>query len=210
MGAAVQMQQLAEAGAGFAPAPVPAALPALPHEPGLLEGELDEAVGEGHGVVAAGKAVEVADVPPGEALAIEAQDTLHLGRRGFAARGAQAAAVIERDAAPGIVARPPPPHAARIEVEDVGGLQPRDRPTRMMTSWIFMARSTAAAANTMGTSLAAHGCTRAYLKSGHFICSRERTDHVLPTAPTTRLMSAMRRHSMPLSQAGAGSARGSP
>src|SRR6266508_5467221 len=52
---------------------------------------------------------------------------------------------------------------------------------RMMTSWIFMARSTAAAANTMGTSLVAHGCTPAYLKSGHFICSRERTDHVLPT-----------------------------
>ena len=37
------------------------------------------------------------------------------------------------------------------------------------------------AANTMGTSLVAPGCTPAYLKSGHFICSRERTDHVLPT-----------------------------
>src|SRR6266508_6688543 len=58
---------------------------------------------------------------------------------------------------------------------------------RMMTSWIFMARSTAAAANTMGTSLVAHGCTPAYLKSGHFICSRERTDHVLPTPPESGL-----------------------
>src|SRR5213595_1994171 len=52
---------------------------------------------------------------------------------------------------------------------------------RMMTSWIFMARSTAAAANTMVTSFADHGCTPDYPKSGHFTCSRERTDHVLPT-----------------------------
>src|SRR5215813_8375306 len=61
---------------------------------------------------------------------------------------------------------------------------------RMMTSWIFMARSTAVAANTMGTSLAAHGCTAACLKSGHFICSRERTDHVLPTARAPSLPGA--------------------
>src|SRR5207247_6795400 len=42
--------------------------------------------------------------------------------------------------------------------------------------------STAAAANTMVTSFADHGCTPDYPKSGHFTCSRERTDHVLPTS----------------------------
>src|SRR5262252_8521200 len=52
---------------------------------------------------------------------------------------------------------------------------------RMRTSWIFMARSTAAAGNTIGTSLVADGCTPADPNSGHSTCSRERTDHVLPT-----------------------------
>src|SRR5574342_1004110 len=124
------MQQLAEAGAGLAPAPVPPARPALADEPGLLQGELDEAVGQGHGVIAAGETVEVADVPAREALAIETQEALDLGRRRVAARGAQTAAIIERDAPPGLVARSPAPHAARVEAEDVGGLQPRDRPTQ--------------------------------------------------------------------------------
>src|SRR5436309_1069631 len=52
---------------------------------------------------------------------------------------------------------------------------------RMMTSCRFMARSTAAAANTIGTSRDAYGCTAHRSQSGHFTCSRERTDHVLPT-----------------------------
>ena len=100
MGAAIEVQEFAEAGAGLPPAPMPAARPGLADQPGLLQGELDEAVGEGHGVIPAGEAVEVADVPAGEALAIEAQDALHLGRRRFAARGAQTAAVIEGERPP--------------------------------------------------------------------------------------------------------------
>src|SRR5881397_1157508 len=52
---------------------------------------------------------------------------------------------------------------------------------RMMTSWIFMARSRAAAASTIVTSLVDDGCSATPGKSGHFTCSRERTDHVLPT-----------------------------
>src|SRR2546428_8883705 len=56
---------------------------------------------------------------------------------------------------------------------------------RMRTCWIFMARSTAAAANTMVTSFVDHGCTPDCPKSGHFTCSRERTDHVLPTVKHT-------------------------
>src|SRR5712691_7008783 len=53
---------------------------------------------------------------------------------------------------------------------------------RMMTSWTFIARSTAAAAETMVTPFADHGCSLDRAKSGHFTCSRERTDHVLPTS----------------------------
>src|SRR5437867_2648894 len=58
---------------------------------------------------------------------------------------------------------------------------------RMMTSWIFMARSRAAAASTIVTSLIDDGCSATPGKSGHFTCSRERTDHVLPTRRATLL-----------------------
>jgi hypothetical protein len=130
MRAAIEMEQLAEAGARLPPAPVAAARPALAHEAGFLEGELDEAVREGHGVLAPGKAIEVADVPAGKAVAIEAQEALDLEGRRFPARGAQAAPVIEGDDPAGFVARPPAPHAPGIEAEDIGRLQPADRPTQ--------------------------------------------------------------------------------
>src|SRR5260370_21098087 len=58
---------------------------------------------------------------------------------------------------------------------------------RMITSWTFIARSTAAAAKTMITPLVDHGCTAERSKSGHFTCSRERTDHVLPTSARGRV-----------------------
>src|SRR2546428_13977178 len=67
---------------------------------------------------------------------------------------------------------------------------------RMRTCWIFMARSTAAAANTMVTSFVDHGCTPDCPKSGHFTCSRERTDHVLPTVDRDRLTASGREHSV--------------
>ena len=51
----------------------------------------------------------------------------------------------------------------------------------MMTCWIFIARSTAAAANTMVTPFVDHGFSPDGSKSGHLTCSRGRTDHVLPT-----------------------------
>src|SRR5213593_1779788 len=54
---------------------------------------------------------------------------------------------------------------------------------RMMTSWIFMARSRAAAASTIVTSLIDDGCSATPGKSGHFTCSRERTDHVKCPTP---------------------------
>ena len=103
MGAAVEVQQLAEAGARLAAPAVTAARAALADETGLLQRELDEAIGQRHGVVAPGEAVEVADVPAGEALPIQAQDALHLHGRRFAARRAHP---------PTIIAGPPAPPAS--------------------------------------------------------------------------------------------------
>src|SRR5439155_18546186 len=48
-------------------------------------------------------------------------------------------------------------------------------------------RSRAAAASTIVTSLIDDGCSATPGKSGHFTCSRERTDHVLPTRRRRRV-----------------------
>src|SRR5437660_5928088 len=45
----------------------------------------------------------------------------------------------------------------------------------------------------MSALLVAHGSIPARLQSGHFICSRERTDHVLPTPANSWLAAANRR-----------------
>jgi hypothetical protein len=66
--AAVQVQQLAEAGPGLAAPAVAASGPAFAHQPRLLKGELDEAVGQRHAVIPAGEVVKVADVEPGVAV----------------------------------------------------------------------------------------------------------------------------------------------
>ena len=174
-GAAVRRSRRAAPGGGGGG---PAQRPGGPA--GFLQGELDESVGERHGVVAAGEAVEVADIPAGKALAVETPDALDLERRRLAARGALTPPIIEGELVSRLVARPPATHAARIEAQDVGRLQPPTAPlnARTMTSWIFMARSTAASAQSMVTSLD-HGSMGDRPKSGHFTCSRERTDHVL-------------------------------
>ena len=65
MAAAVEVQELAEAGARLAPAPMAAAGAPLADEAGLVQRELDEAVGQGHAVIAPGEVVEVADVEAG-------------------------------------------------------------------------------------------------------------------------------------------------
>src|SRR5207247_3613986 len=52
---------------------------------------------------------------------------------------------------------------------------------RQMTSCSFIIRSTAPHAMPMNGLLSIHGCTWVRPKSGHFTCTRERTDHVLPT-----------------------------
>src|SRR5437773_1830301 len=122
MGTAIEMQQLAHAGAGLATAPMAAARAPLAHEPGFLQGEPDEAIGERHRVIAPGKAIEVADVPAGEALAVQPQDALDLGGRGLAPRRAHPAPIIQRHRPAGLIAGAPAPHAAWIEAQDVGGL----------------------------------------------------------------------------------------
>ena len=60
------------------PAIRPAA-PAAMDQPGLLQDELDEALGQRHVVIAPGEAIEVPNVPAGKPLAIELQDALDFG-----------------------------------------------------------------------------------------------------------------------------------
>ena len=62
MVAAIEVEQFAEAGAGLAAPAMAAAGAALGDEPGLLQGELDESVGERHAVIAPGEVVKVADI----------------------------------------------------------------------------------------------------------------------------------------------------
>src|SRR6266851_5056709 len=87
-------------------------------------------LGEGHGVLPPGEAVEVPDVPAGKALAIQPQDALDLGGRSLAAGRAHPPPVIQGHRATGFVAGAPAPHAARVQTEDVRSLQPRDGSTQ--------------------------------------------------------------------------------
>jgi len=81
MPTAVQMQQLAEAGARLpAPAMAPPRL-ALGDQAGGLQGLLHECVAEAHAVLAPGQLVEVADIEPLISLAIEREQALHVGDR---------------------------------------------------------------------------------------------------------------------------------
>jgi hypothetical protein len=130
MGAAVEVQQLAETRAGLAPPAVPTAGAALAYQAGLRQGQLDEAIGEPYRVVAPRRAIEVADVPAGEPLPVQAQDPLDLERRRRAPRGPLAPPIIPGHRAAGLEPGPPAPHAARLEAEDLGGGQPADRPTQ--------------------------------------------------------------------------------
>lgn len=83
--AAVELEQLAETGAGLAAPAMAAARAALAHEAGFLEGELDEAVGEQYVVIAAGEVVEVPHIEAEIRLTIELQDALDFERWGLAA-----------------------------------------------------------------------------------------------------------------------------
>ena len=130
MGAAIEVQQLPEAGARLAPLPMAAAGPALAHQARFLQRQLDETVGEPHAMLALRQVVEVAHVKAEVALAVQAQDSLHLGHRRLQARGAPTAPIIEPKDPLGLIARPPAPQTAGLDAQDVRRLQPRQRPTQ--------------------------------------------------------------------------------
>jgi hypothetical protein len=130
MPAAVKMQQFPEARPGLAAAAMAAPRPSLADQAGLLQRELHEAIGQVHVVVAPGEAIEVAHVPAAEALPVEPQDPLHLGRGGLPPRRTPGALVVQGDGTARLVSRPPAPHAAGMQAENVGRLQPRDRSTQ--------------------------------------------------------------------------------
>src|SRR5919201_2271106 len=99
MRAAVEMQQLAEAGSRLTPATVPTARAAFAHKTRFLQSEPDETVRERHAMIAADEPMEVADIPAAKLLAVEPQNALDFARRSLAPRRAQAASVIERHSA---------------------------------------------------------------------------------------------------------------
>ena len=103
MVAAVDGEQLAEAGAGLAAAPMPAPRPPLGDQARFLERELDERVGQRHAVFTPRDVMEVADTEAAIPLAIELQDALDLERRRVAP-GGLAALVVEAEGAIGLKA----------------------------------------------------------------------------------------------------------
>jgi len=121
MGAPVNREQLAVAGPGLAPAPMPAARPPLRHKAGLLKGELDEAVRQRHGVLTPGHVMEVAHIEAAVLVPIQLQDALHLQRGRVAAPGL-APAIVQAERAVRFKPDPPAAQAARIEAQNVGRL----------------------------------------------------------------------------------------
>jgi len=122
MGAAIEVQQLAHARARLAAASVPAPRPPLAHEPGFLERQPHEAIRQGDAMLAPREAVEVADVPAAIAVLIESQNALHLPHRGLPARRLPATPVVQADHAVRFIPGPPPPQAAGVDPQNIGGL----------------------------------------------------------------------------------------
>ena len=121
MVAAVEVQQLADTGAGLAAPAVAAPGAPLGDEAGRLEGELDEGIGERHAVIPPGDVEEVADIEALVPRAVELQDPLDLrARRRAMGRAAGAAG----RAAPG----PDPAHTGPASAADCGDGCPRRRP----------------------------------------------------------------------------------
>ena len=123
--AAVQVQELAEAGPWFAPPAVAAPGAVFGHQPRTLQGLLDEGITEAHAVLPAGELVEVAHIEPLVALAVEGQQALHFGHRGPLGRGRPAAAIEQAVIAAVLEEPPQPPNAPRAAPQDLGRLDPR-------------------------------------------------------------------------------------
>jgi hypothetical protein len=130
MAAAVEMQQLAEAGAGLTAPAVAAAGAVLGHEPGALQGLLDEGVAEADAVLPARELVEVADVEPLIAVAIEREQALDLDHGSPLRRGHLPPAIEQPVIAVVLQLPPQPPDAAGAAAQDLGGLNPGELPVQ--------------------------------------------------------------------------------
>jgi hypothetical protein len=95
------------------------------HEPRRLQREFDERVGEGHPVIPPREVVEVPHVEAVVRLPIEVQDPLHLGARGREVRGALPAPIEQPEDGVLLIASSPSSQRARIDAQNIGGLQPR-------------------------------------------------------------------------------------
>jgi hypothetical protein len=123
--APIEVQQLPETGPRLPPSAVASPRSALRHEAGRLPRRLDQRVGKGHGMLAAGELMKVPDIEALVALPIEPQDALEFdqghapGRRG-------PAAAIEQTRHPELLkSRTPAPDRPWAQADDIGHLEPR-------------------------------------------------------------------------------------
>src|SRR6185436_20535069 len=124
MATAIEMQEFAEAGAGLAAAPMPAAGLLGGDQAGSLQRLFDKGIAEAHAVLAPGELVEMADVEPEIALAIEGQQALDLGDGGALRRRRLTAPVQEPVVTIVLLAPPEAPDRAGAVAMDVRGRDP--------------------------------------------------------------------------------------
>ena len=124
MVAPVDVQELAEAGAGRTTPAMAAAGAPRGHQAGRLKGEFHKRVGERHAVIPPGEIEEVTDIEALVARAIELQHPLGLraGRR--AVRRPPPPAVEQPQDRILLISGAPAPQAARMNAQDVGRLEP--------------------------------------------------------------------------------------
>ena len=187
MGAAIEVQHLAEARPGLPAAAVAAAGAALGDELGRLQGLFDEGVGQGDPVVALRDLVEVADIEVVVRLPIQLQDPLDLGEGHLPGRGAPAAAIPQAVIALALVAQPPAAQGAGTPAEDLLGLPPRQLAAHRLQQHLLHFHRPLHDGRGVG-----HGDP----PRSHFAPtsdrSRERSDHLLQ--PAVRSCAFYRRH----------------
>ena len=210
MAAAVEVQQLAEARARLAPAPMAPPGAPLADEAGLVEREPDEGVGQGHAVIAPGEMVEVphveTGVPVARPVALAIQSAGCAGPRPRALCGARAGRGARRAG--------PARHRAHTGRASGAGCaygcrecrrpatRSRSQPTRADHLLDFHGPLHSDRRD-MSTSLATHGHTGAARKadtsfalgSGQIMCSLHRRCAALTTA-------GARRRVLPLTSSG--------
>src|SRR5580765_8222159 len=124
MRAAVDMQQLPEAGARLAAAAVPTPRAALGEQAGGLQEPFDERVAERDPMVALGELMKVGRIKPGVLLLVEARDARDLRHGGAAGRGLVPPAIPEPVIAALLIPQPPAAQGAGPPAQDILRLQP--------------------------------------------------------------------------------------